>query len=85
LQFTGGQVISAKLMAKGYTPFDDTLSKQTHGKVIRETTQTNTDGTTVRWYGIVVGDKMRGLLSERPVSGENRDFSFVSINRLNNG
>lgn len=85
LQFKGGQVISSQLMAKGYRPFNYTLSKQSHGKMVWETAQTNADGTTVRWYGVVAGGQMRGLLSERSVQGENRDFSFVSIRRLKNG
>jgi len=85
LQFKGGQVISAKMMARGFSPFDYTIRKQTHGKMIWETTQTNTDGTTVRWYGIIAGDTMRGVLSESSVQGQNRDFSFVSTGRLNNG
>jgi len=92
LQFKGGQVISSKLLAKGFTPFDYTLTKKTHGKMIWETTQTNTDGTTVRWYGIIAGNTMRGVLSENPACRqagrsqcENRDFSFVSTRRLNNG
>jgi len=83
LQFKGGQVISAKLMAKGYTPFDYTLTKRSHGKIIWETTQTNTEGATARWYGIIAGDTMRGVLSENPVSGQSRDFSFVSVRRVN--
>ena len=83
LQFKGGQVISTKLMGKGFTPFNYTINQQTHGKMVWQTTQTNADGTTIRWYGIVAGDKMRGVLSENPVQGENRDFSFVSVRRVN--
>ena len=82
LHFKGGKVISAKLMSQGFSPFDYTLSKQTHGKMIWETTQTNTEGAAVRWYGIIAGDQMRGVFSESLVSGENRDFSFVSIERV---
>jgi hypothetical protein len=83
LQFREGKVISTQLMAKGYTPFDYTISQQSHGKMVWETTQISADGTTVRWYGTVAGNKMRGVLSERPVQGESRDFSFVSVRRIN--
>ena len=82
LQFKGGRVISTKLMAKGYSPFDYTISKNAHGKMIWETTQTHTDGTTARWYGVIAGDNMRGVLTESPVEGNNRDFSFVSVRRI---
>jgi len=64
-------------------PFDYTISKKTHGKMVWETTQTNTDGTTVRWYGVITGNQMRGILSERPAQGTSRNFSFVSVRRVN--
>jgi len=84
LQFKGGKVVSSELMARGFSPFDYTVSKQSHGKMIWQTAQTNTEGLTVRWYGIVAGDKMRGVLSEQdPAQKTSRDFSFVSIRRVN--
>ena len=82
LSFKGGKVISSGLLARGFLPFDYTISKETHGKMIWKTVQTNAEGLTVRWYGIVAGDQMRGVLSERPVQGENRDFAFVSLRRV---
>ena len=92
LRFKGGQVISTAMLAKGFTPFDYTIQDQTHGKRIWQTMQTNSEGTTVRWYGIIAGDKMRGVLTEIPACRqagqpecESRDFSFVSVRRVNNG
>ncbi len=92
LQFRGGKIISASLLAKGFSPFDYTISRKSHGKLVWQTAQTNAEGLTVRWYGIVAGKNMRGILSERPVCPsdegqagrfdcENRDFSFVSVKR----
>jgi len=80
LQFKGGKIISAKLLAKGFAPFDYTLSRKSHGKLVWQTAQTNAEGLTVRWYGIVSGKNMRGVLSEHPAQGKGRDFSFVNIN-----
>ena len=99
LRFKGGQVISTAMLSKGFTSFDYTIEEQTHGKRVWQTVQTNPDGTTVRWYGIISGDQMRGVLTEipacRPPAGEagqagrleceSRDFSFVSVRRVNNG
>lgn len=85
LEFKEGRVVSANLIERGYPPFNYTISQQTHGKMIWQTTQTHADGTTVRWYGIIAGGKMRGVFSEIPVQGQSRDFSFVSVGRLNNG
>ena len=82
LQFREGKVISTGLMARGFSPFDYTLSKEARGKMVWKTAQTNAEGLTVRWYGIITGDKMRGVFSERPVQGESRDFSFVSMGRV---
>ena len=85
LHFKDGQVISAELKARGFSPFEYTISEQTHGKKIWQTVQTGADGTTVRWYGIIAGGKMRGVFSEIPAQGQSRDFSFVSVRRVNNG
>ena len=84
LQFRGGKVISAALLAKGFSPFDYTISRQSHGQMIWQTTQTNADGLTVRWYGVVSGKNMRGVLSESSAQGKSRDFSFVSITENKN-
>ncbi|MCK5082950.1 MAG: transposase [Candidatus Omnitrophica bacterium] len=82
LQFKKGKVISTGLMARGFSPFDYTIKRETHGKMIWKTVQTNSEGLTVRWYGTITGDTMRGVLSEHPVQGESRDFSFVSVKRV---
>jgi REP element-mobilizing transposase RayT len=82
LRFKGGQVISTVMLAKGFASFDYTIEEQTHGKKVWQTVQTSPDGTTVRWYGIISGDKMRGVLIESPVEGQSRDFSFVSVRRV---
>lgn len=79
LQFKGGKIISASLLAKGFLPFDYTIIRKSHGKMVWQTAQTNADGLTVRWYGIVSGKNMRGVLSERPAQGIGRDFSFVTV------
>jgi len=82
LQFKGGKIISSGLVARGFSPFDYTITQESHGKMIWKTSQTNAEGTTVRWYGVVTGDQMRGVLSEIPVQGQNRDFAFVSLGRV---
>ncbi|MCK4882141.1 MAG: transposase [Candidatus Omnitrophica bacterium] len=91
LHFKNGKVISSVLMERGFSPFDYTISKETHGKMIWKTVQTNSEGLTVRWYGTITGDTMRGVLSESPACRqagradcENRDFSFVSLGRVKN-
>jgi hypothetical protein len=81
LEFKDGKIISDKLLAKGFTYFNYTLTQEPHGKIVWKTMQTNTDGLTVSWYGVVQGDKMRGVLSEHPAEGQSRDFSFVSMGR----
>ncbi len=79
LQFKGGKIISANLLAKGFSPFEYTISRKSHGKLVWQTAQTNAEGLTVRWYGIVTGKNMRGVLSERPAQGKGRDFSFITV------
>lgn len=83
LRFKAGQVVSTAMLSKGFASFDYTIEEQTHGKKVWQTAQTNPDGTTVRWYGIISGDQMRGVLTEIPAQGKSRDFSFVSIRRFN--
>ena len=90
LRFKGGQVISTAMLSKGFTSFDYTIEEQTHGKRVWQTVQTNPDGTTVRWYGIISGDQMRGVLTEipacRPPAGEagtGRDQPLADAHYIN--
>jgi len=85
LSFKGNELVSSGLQDRGFSSFQYSVSPQTHGKVIWQTAQTNKDGLTVNWYGVMAGGKMRGILSERPLQGQKRDFSFVSVRRVTNG
>ncbi len=85
LRFVDGRLFSEYLSANGYAPFEYQLVSKTDGTTVWQTSQTNSAGTKVSWYGVWNGKMIRGVLSERPVAGSNRDFSFVSIRRSGNG
>lgn len=83
LRFRKGQLVSEYLSASGYAPFNYTLVKKSDGTLVWQTSQVNKDGTKASWYGVYNGKIIRGVLSERPVAGRNRDFSFYSTKKIN--
>lgn len=85
LTFVDGRLFSQYLSANGYAPFEYQFVSKTDGTVVWQTSQTNPAGTKVSWYGVWNGKMIRGVLSERPVAGSNRDFSFMSVGREKNG
>jgi REP element-mobilizing transposase RayT len=85
LRFVDGRLFSDYLSANGYAPFEYQFVSKTDGTVVWQTSQTNPAGTRMSWYGVWNGKMIRGVLSERPVQGTNRDFSFISVGRIQNG
>ncbi len=82
LRFQKGKFISEYLSSSGYAPFEYQLVTKDDGTVIWQTSQTNPAGTKISWYGVWNGKMIRGLVSERPVEGTNRDFSFISTRQI---
>jgi hypothetical protein len=78
-------LFSDYLSANGYAPFEYRIVPKTDGTAVWQTSQTNPSGTRMSWYGVWNGKIIRGVLSERPVQGTNRDFSFMGTRRLENG
>lgn len=85
LRFRNGRFISQYLSSHGYAPFEYQIITKEDGTAVWQTTQVRDDGTKISWYGVWNGKMIRGVLSERPVDGKNRDFSFVSTGRSENG
>lgn len=85
LRFVDGRLFSEHLSANGYAPFEYRIVSKTDGTAVWQTSQTNPSGTKISWYGVWNGKIIRGVLSERPVQGTNRDFSFMGTRRLENG
>jgi hypothetical protein len=79
LSFKEGKFISNILSKEGFSPSKYSIRYKGEGVIVWETMQTKEDGTTVNWYGEFKGNTMKGVLSERPTTGKNQDFSFVSI------
>lgn len=85
LRFQNGRFISRYLSSNGYAPFEYQIVTKEDGTAVWQTTQVRDDGTRISWYGVWNGKIIRGVLSERPADGKNRDFSFVSTGRSENG
>lgn len=84
LQFNNGYLVSQRLSQQGFPPFSYRIENKADGTVVWETEPLQYNGMTASWYGVWSGNNMRGLLSERPVAGNNRDFSFISLGRVSN-
>jgi len=82
LSFKDGQLTSERLNTQGFNKAEYSFTKKPDGSIVWQTAHTKPDGTKAIWYGIWSGKRMKGLLSERPVQGENRDFSFVSTKQI---
>jgi REP element-mobilizing transposase RayT len=84
LRFNNGYLVSQRLSRQGFPPFSYRVENKADGTVVWETEPLQYSGMTASWYGVWSGNNMRGLLSERPVAGNNRDFSFISFKRVLN-
>ncbi|MCK5014093.1 MAG: transposase [Candidatus Omnitrophica bacterium] len=82
IYFKDNQVTIKSLSERGFSAFDYTLASKSPGRMIWKAAKTRSDGTNVQMEGLWTGKKVKGIVRERPIQGENRDFTFVSVRRV---
>ena len=78
LAFDTGTVTSRQLSAKGFHATRYALKPRPDGTAVWETMQADSSGTIVSWRGEVVGQDMRGVLTQEAVGKPAVNFSFVA-------
>ena len=78
LTFEEGIVISRQLGAKGFRPTRYVLKPRPDGTAAWDTMQADQSGTIMSWHGEVVGQDMRGILTQEAVGRPAATFSFVA-------
>ncbi|MBN1869862.1 MAG: transposase [Candidatus Omnitrophica bacterium] len=84
IYFKDNQVTIKSLDERGFPGFDYTMVPKGDGRMVWKAAKTGSDGTNIQMEGLWTGKKVKGIVRERPVQGENRDFIFVSLRRIAN-